>query len=401
MDLEKDLKRKRILILITGVIINMLLGISYSYGVVQSHFIAEFEYTTFQASLPFSFLMFFFTTGVLIAGNLSDRFGSRIFAIIGSLLFGFGYFFTSFSNSLIFKIISYGIIAGIGIGFLYSTTVATAVKCFPGKKGLVSGIVVFGFGFGSFVLSPLKELIIASSDWRNAFFIFGIAFIIIAFVCSLDIQPPTKTKNISKNNFQEKDNLRPKDLIKNINFWILWISYFLCLFIGLGTISNIVNYAVGNGISKLQAIWVLSSLAIVNGLIRPIMGRISDKIGHTMSLIIASIFSTIGFIILVLSNSLIGFIIGAVFIGIAFGTWLILYSPVSADFYGLKYLSSNFGLLFTSYGIGGIVGPSIFGLSKDLTNSYDFIFTTSIVISIITILLFSFIHRNYCNTKIL
>ncbi|MDO8733705.1 MAG: OFA family MFS transporter [Elusimicrobiota bacterium] len=377
------------LVVASGTLIMLMLGVAYVWGVYINPISENFDWTRTQASLPFSVFLLIYTVGMIWGGKLQDKYGPKIVCTIGVVLFSVGYFLSGFANSLLHILITYGVLGGIGTGFAYVTPVATAVKWYPHKKGLVSGIVVFGFGAGAFILSPLVRWLITNYGWRESFLYLGGVFFVITILAARMIKAPPLDW---AQKFQAKQTTRPplfelapSQVLKSELFYIAWFIWFFNLFVGLGTMGHIVSYAMLNGIDKMTAAFLLSIIAIFNGFGRVAIGAFSDKIGRLRVLSAASIvLATVSFFMLKAgSNVSVYYVLCALF-GLAFGSCMVLYPATAADLFGTKHFGTNYGLLFSSYGLAGLLGPYVFGKIYDLNNDYTSAFYLAICITVIS-----------------
>ncbi|MBA3051933.1 OFA family MFS transporter [bacterium] len=371
------------LIVAAGTSMMLMMGVAYVWGVYVTPLISEFGWTKAQASLPFSVFLLSYTVAMIIGGRLQDIHGPRKICTIGAFLFGIGYLLSGFATSLFYLCLVYGVIGGIGTGFAYVTPMATVVKWFPHKKGLMGGIVVFGFGAGAFVLSPLVRKIISVYSWQTSFISLGIFFIIAGLIVSQFLVLPPEGRAITapgKTIRQPLAEMTPIEALKTPVFWMAWTAWLLALTVGLGLMGHIVSYATEVGIDKMTAAFILSIIAIFNGAGRISIGALSDKIGRTRALsgacfVMAAVMA--GFTVVGESVVLL-YILGGLF-GLCFGTWMILYPLITSELFGTKHLGVNYGLLFSSYGIGGFAGPLLYGKVYDTTGSYGTMFSIAAV----------------------
>lgn len=384
----RDLK-KSYLTVTAGVVIMFLLGAAYIWGVYITPLSQHFGWSRKTVSMPFSVFLICYTAGMIIGGRLVDKFDARKISTIGSALFGLGYLFSGFARTILSFCLTYGVISGFGTGLAYVTSVVAANKCFPHKKGLVSGIIIFGFGAGAFLLAPLTKSIINSFNYQTAFITLGAVFTLITLMASQFIYIPPQTTESSATIVDTKvKNFLPSELFSYPLFYAAWAVWFLNLSSGLGAMGHIVPFAEKNGMSAIKAAFLLSIIALSNGAGRVIMGTLSDKIGRIKTLTFAAALMTAvswGFAninSLISSTDITKMYILSIFFGIAFGTFLVLYPTTTAELFGTKYLGTNYGILFSSYGAGGLLGPFIFGRIYDKTLNYKSAFTLSVVMSL-------------------
>ena len=422
----------RWIIVIGGILIQLALGAIYAWsaftGPLQGTTAApsEFNFTKTETQLIFSAGLLVFAIFTIIGGRLQGKLGPMKVAMIGGILLGTGYILASFMGaSFIGKLIFLGIIAGAGIGMAYVVPIATAVKWFPDKKGLVSGLAVAGFGFGAFIwillanppsILGFKGLIstqtgafaytVANVDF--AFLIYGIVFLALVITGSFTMRnPPTGWKPAGWSPQQATSGktsavlgCKPKEMLKSKSFYLLWIMFLVGALAGLMVIGNVQNFAksttdgfTANGFSAQEAIdfaviGAAVCLPIFNGAGRIAWGQISDRIGRGKALIGMFAFQTamMAIFFYTTSNPILFYIVAAL-IGFNFGGNFALFPVSCADSFGAENLAVNYGFLFTAYGIGGVVGPILAGMVQDAGLSFLYAFIPAAVMCAVAVAL--------------
>lgn len=368
-----------------GAFIMLMLGAAYVWGVYKQPLADYFGWTKAAAAIPFSVFLACYTAGMIVGGKLYDKYGPKNVCTAGAALFGAGYFSSGFAANLWQLTLTYGMVAGFGAGLAYVTPVAAASKWFPSKKGLVSGIIIFGFGAGAFLLAPAAGWLIANAGWRSTFKILGGFFLAAATIASRFVNAPDSQTVGEAADLSRAPGPRfiipramsessPSELFRNPVFYALWSVWFLCLSAGLGAMGHLVAHATKSGIGQMRAAMVLSVIAAFNGAGRIILGALSDKIGRIRVFAgAAATMAAVSFGFSIVRADAGGgatlYGLGALF-GLSFGSLLVLYPTIAADFFGTKHLGANYGILFSSYGIAGIVGPIIYGRIFDATGGY-------------------------------
>jgi OFA family oxalate/formate antiporter-like MFS transporter len=315
--------------------------------------------------------------------------------------------------SLPWLIIGFGILTGAGIGFAYAAATPAAVKWFaPTKKGLISGTVVAGFGLASVYTAPLTGTMLATAGadpaaaLNNTFLYLGIGFLIaiLAFAQLLknppaDYVPEPDTRVIHQSNVV-KANARDytwQQMVRTPQFYLMWLMYAFAAGAGLMTVGIIAKYAQGiEGVAaQLTAItngfkgggldWVakagatftfVMALAIGNGAGRPITGMISDRIGRNQTMMGVFVLQA-GLMALLASGMVQDFtvlLVVAAFVGAMYGANLTLFPAMTYDFFGTKCGGVNYGLVFTAWGAGGVLGSIGAGFAKDVFGSFSVAF---------------------------
>lgn len=387
----------RWLIVPGAILIQLCLGAIYAWSVFRKPLEAELNITSTQASLPFSFVLIFFALATVLGGRLQDKFGPRVVAIIGGILLALGMILASFAQNIVVLVIAYGVISGIGIGFAYVCPISAGVKWFPDKRGLITGLAVAGFGAGALIVGPLARAMIDSLGCFVTFRYLGITYLILIVIGALILRnPPVGYKPAGWAPCQTTATTRVDfsagQMLATGQFWLIWLSYFAGCATGLMIIGQTSPIAqeLAKFTKEVAALGV-SVLAIFNASGRIFWGRVSDIIGRPRALFLMFLINAIAILgYFLIPAAPFVFWIGIALVGASFGGYLALYPAVAADYYGTKHSGVNYGLVFTAYGVGGLLG-NIFGPRvKEITGNYNpaFILTAFLCFAAAIIVLF-------------
>lgn len=372
----------RWLIVLAGIVIQLCLGTLYAFSVFRNPLMERFGWTVTETSLAFTITLVFFTIAMVFAGMWQDKVGPRIVGSVGGILLGLGCLLASRTNSLTMLYISYGVIAGSGVGFAYVTPIATIVKWFPDKRGLMTGFAVFGFGAGSLVFAPLAARLIELYGVLNTFAILGVTFIVAVTSSAQLLQnPPAGWKPAEWNppepkvkvSFRKYDDYTPGEMLRTARFWIVWAMYFIGAAAGLMLISQAAPMAEEMvGLTKETAAAAVGILAIFNGLGRLFWGAMSDRIGRNASLMLMfSVYAVTLFLVLPNASTYMIYVVGICAVALSFGGYLALMPAITADYFGTKNLGINYGWMFTAYGAASLFGPMLIARIKEVSGGYS------------------------------
>ncbi|MBN2422592.1 OFA family MFS transporter [Candidatus Woesearchaeota archaeon] len=390
---------KRWLVVAGALLVQICLGAIYSWSVFVKPLEDTFHFTRTQTQIIFSVALATFALVMIFAGKWQDRAGPKKVAITGGIVLGLGYILAGslavyVPPSLIFYFITgtVGLIGGAGIGFAYVCPIAACVKWFPDKRGLITGLAVAGFGGGAWIFAKLATSLIGSYGVIQTFLYLGLIFLIAVSAGSLTLSNPPKNwkpkrwKAAKKktNKKASKENFTWQEMVKTSQFWSLWSMYMFGAAAGLLVIGNLKPFGVFSGMSAEVAGSAVGILALFNAAGRIMWGMISDRIGRTKSMLI--MFLLQGGMMLSLmkmgaSPLLLG--IAAAWVGFNFGGNFALFPSATVDFFGTQNLGVNYGFVFTSYGVAGIVGPILGGSVFDLTGSYLYAFIPAGIVCLI------------------
>ncbi len=381
----------RWLIVVGALLIQLCLGAIYAWSVFRKPLESALNISSTQASLPFSFVLIFFALATVAGGRLQDRFGPRIVAIIGGILLALGMILASFAQNITMLVIAYGVVSGIGIGFAYVCPISAGVKWFPDKRGLITGLAVAGFGAGALIVGPLARAMIDAIGPFATFRYLGVVYLILVLIGALILRnPPAGYKPAGWNPPQPaagasvRTDYTAGQMLGTIQFWLIWLTYFAGCAAGLMIIGQTSPIAQElGGFSKETAALGVSVLAIFNALGRIFWGRISDSLGRTRSLFLMFLINAVAILGYFLIPSLpFIFWIGIALVGSSFGGYLAIYPAVTADFYGTKNSGINYGLVFTAYGVGGLLSNIFAPRIKEITGNYNVAFLITALLCI-------------------
>ncbi len=377
-----------------GLGINLALGILYAWsmfkGAIEKSIKAggegAFTWDLSQLNDPYSVCCLVFAFSMILAGKCQDKFGPRITAFMGGIMVGLGLLWISQSSSYISWVLGFGVLAGTGIGFGYSSATPPALKWFPpAKTGLIAGLVVAGFGLAPVYIAPLSEYLINGFGISKAMLVYGIAFIVV--VCGLStflVNPPAGYvpggAAAQKKKAAAANDVPPSKVMKTLDFWMLWAIYFIGAGAGLmviGSVAGMAKKSMGSA-----AFVAVAIMAIGNAGGRVIAGIASDKFGRNATLAGVLIFQALlmlAAIPLVSSQgtSALLIVLLATFIGFNYGANLSLFPSFAKDRWGLKSFGVNYGILFTAWGVGGFVMSRVQQTLTATTGSY----TSSLLIA--------------------
>ena len=383
-----------------GFAMNAMLGTAYAWSVFKTPLVAGFGANSLSAMLPFALALAMFSVGMVFAGRLVDRHGPRKVAVLGGLLVGAGYALSSLMDDTPWPMatltLTYGVIVGLGLGFAYNPPIPTAVRWFPARKGLASGVVVMGFGLSALFTAPIADFLIGRFGVADTFLILGLAFGVglVALGSLLRFppegwQPPVERSTVTKRTWQPLAEVPTRDMVRTPAFWSAWVLYVLGTAGGFIIIGNAKTIAeeVAFVRDAFLAIAAVQILAVFNSLGRPIFGRLADVQSPKRALLVmyAVLLGAMG--LLSVSTMWIPLYAGIALTGMVFGGFLAVMPALATLFFGTKYLGMNYGLLFTGYGFGAIVALFASGWIRDSFGSYGPAFYIGIVLSVVGLVL--------------
>src|SRR4051794_9904624 len=282
---------------LAGMIMNICLGTVYAWSVFRTP-VAKFfsvagtPVTATQTLYPFMLFLAVFTILMPITGRLVQRVHPRSISLVGSLLVGAGWILSSRATDIQFLDVTYGIIAGAGVGIVYGIPIAVVARWFPDIKGLAVGLTVLGFGMSALVTAPLANALIQSYGVLKTFTILGVAFLILLVLLSLLLQfPPAGWRPEGWNGAAAAAGERSfsvSEMVRTSAGLGLWLCFIIGSLSGLMAIG--ISSSVGQEIIRLDpatAAGLVSFFALFNGAGRPIFGWLTDAIGPARAAVLS------------------------------------------------------------------------------------------------------------------
>lgn len=375
-------EKNRWLIALSAVAIHLSIGSAYAYSVFKGPLKDQLGWENSDVTFAFSIAIFCLGMSAAFFGPFVEKNGPRKSALVAATLFASGLIGTGFAvklGSLPMFYITYGVLGGMGLGFGYISPVSTLVKWFPDRRGLATGMAVFGFGAGAMIAAPVAEklMTISSIGISNTFFIMGaVYFTFMALGASYISRPPegwspkgmnAATGNVKKKVTQDLAQLTSKEAVKTKRFWLLWLMMFINISVGLMLISEAAPMAtsVKIGMTPLAAASMVGVMGMFNGGGRIGWSSASDYIGRTRIFTVFFAISLVSFLILPnVSSALIFQALMFVSMTIYGGGFAVLPAFIG-DLFGTKQLGAIHGLLLTSWSMAGVFGPLMAAFIKE------------------------------------
>ena len=366
----------RIIYPIAGTLMMLCIGNVYAWSVFAKP-LQALGWTADETTLPFQLSIVIFTIAMVFAGRWQDKVGPKPVAVFSGIMMGLGFILIKyFGHTQAGMIVCFSLIAGIGMGAGYVTPLATVLKWYPDKRGLMSGVVVMGMGAGSIFGGMGGPILIAKIGLWNTFLVFGIVFGTIITGCGLLLKNPPenyvlpvkikKNKQVEEKieiekNIKSKYDFSATEMMSTLSFYLIWIVFCIGTGGGLMVISKASPF--GQNIVQLTPVIagsVIMILGIFNGLGRPFFGSVSDFVGRKNGIYIAFIIQIIALtVVLPNATSYWIYALGVSIMGFSYGGFLAIMPSITSDFYGIKNVGLNYGLVYTGWGAAGYFGPQV------------------------------------------
>ncbi len=397
--MDQSAARRGWIVTLAGLGINLALGVLYSWSVIAKTLTAEWGWSAGAASLPYAVAVGVFALTMVFAGRAQDRFGPRVIATLGGALTGAGLIVVGFAgpDQLPLVVLGFGVLAGAGIGLGYAAATPAAVKWFPPeRKGLITGLVVSGFGLASVYIAPLTSILLGGAGVSTTFFVLGGSFLVITVgLAQLLADPPpgynpaapvkiAAVAGASESpSSTEAHHYDWREMVRTRQFVLLWLMYACSAFAGLMIIGHMAKIAAEQLAGVELGFVLVAVLAIGNAAGRIVAGIVSDRIGGLKTMFGVFAFQAVLMLLLPRADAPVTLAVAASFVGFCYGANLSLFPSTTAGFFGTKHLGVNYGLVFTAWGVGGVFGSMSAGSIVDTTGSYATAYAVAAVLCVL------------------
>lgn len=373
-------QQRHILMMISSIVMMLLMGTVYSYSVFRLPIEEKFHIGTLLSGLPYMTSLFFYACSMMISGRFLKPTSLRSMVVMGTLLIASGWLLSGLSTRYWILILTYGVLLGTGVGMVYGVPIYMTQKLFPQKSGMMAGLILLGFGMSPLITAPLANMLIASTSLNSAFLIFGLLTLIIQLPLSF-VFILYEYQEFKKEPIERYEHLKLKPFKRIYAMFVIATTIGLMM-IGLSYQIGVVYY----GFQVKEVTLSLSLFALGNGIARPIFGKIMDKKGFhvatKISLGLMALASLIGLVNR--GEHLVFYMISFGMFWFNLGAWLAIVPATIKQFYGVKQYSKKYGLMFTAYGVGSIIGTLISGSIMDILQGTTYLYILILVLIVIS-----------------
>ena len=369
-------------IAVAAVIMQICLGAVYGWSVFKIPLMRAEHWSETQVQLNFTLAIFFLGVGTIIGGLWQDKVGPRKVASLAGLIYGIGYMLAGVSathHSLNGLYIAYGVLTGIGMGMGYICPVATLVKWFPERRGLMTGVAVCGYGAGALIMSPVAAREILAYGVPTTFWSLGIVYLILVVAAAQFYANPPQgwrpagwepRSAVAKAATTYDYTVR--EAMATWQFWLLWAMLFLNVSAGIMIISQASPMAQQLvGMTPLAAAGMVGLISIFNGTGRVFWAWGSDHLGRARVYFLLYAIQVIIFFSLPRIHNVTWFSAAFALIGLCYGGGFGTMPSFTADFFGAKFMGGIYGIMLLAWGAAAIPSPIMIARLHQATGRFD------------------------------
>ncbi|MBE5708325.1 MAG: MFS transporter [Oscillibacter sp.] len=384
---------RRWLCLISAMVICVCAGFGYAWSVLQTPIIARFGWADSGVALAYTITVVCSTMAPLLFGGLIRRMSSRLCVAVGAVLFGAGLFAAGLISQLWQLYLFYGVISGLGVGFIYPSMMAYVVRLFPEKSGMASGLGTAAYGSGAILWAPVAAALIRSVNLRGTFCILGGAFLVLILLGStLLVEPPQDLREalcpVSGNAPVQTEGLRRGQMVKTAAFYGMVVIFTCGLVAGVIVISQaspILQNAYG--FTSATAAVFVSVFAACNMAGRFLWGSLSDRLGLRRVITAVSAVCILAMLLLTLCHATVPAVIAMGVAASCYGGFASVLTPLTAQVFGSKYITENYGVMYIVFGLASLIGPVLAVRLRTPDGAYTWAFAAAAVLAAVGLIL--------------
>ena len=362
----------------TFVCLGLIFGVSYSFAAFFESFAKEFSAQRADVSWIFGLCgLVYFVLGAL-AGLLADRWGPRLVCMLGMLLISLGLFWTSLAQSLSSVYISYGLLVGLGIAFVYTPAIAAGQPWFSKRRGLASGIASSGVGAGTLIVPVCVSFLLAEMTWRDALQVMSASVLLLGLAAGFLLKRAPSLEPLLNG---ELAGLPLLEALRTPTFKWLYLGTLLgapVMFIPFAHISAAARDA---GVAEAQAVGLVGLVGIGSLIGRFAIGWLADKLGRVKTLMLMQFLMGVSYLVWAGAEGQLMFALFALWFGLSYGSIVSLLPAICMDLFGGRAVSSIIGTLYSGAALGNLLGPVLAGQVFDMTGSYSLVIWITLGIS--------------------
>jgi OFA family oxalate/formate antiporter-like MFS transporter len=328
-----------------------------------------------------------------------DKYGPRFFMMASGLLCALGWGILGHVSSLVWFYAFFSL-AGIGVACVYACGVSTAVKWFPDKRGIASGIITAGYGMGAALFNPVFDYLIQTIGYSDTFLWTGVSHgALIALSGLLMVNPPATYKAAAaavKANVRRHDlQFTTSEMLRTPQFYFLFAAMLSMAIGGLMVTASVKPVATNFGISHTALAVALIIYPLANGMSRILWGSVSDYLGRERTMFVAFLLQAI-FLVALTTLGRQGDVIWVALVSLVFLTWgelYVLFPATLADLYGSKNSAGNYAFLYSAKGVAALLGGGIAASLFEKTGTWDYPFFACAALALLAAFMALYVRR--------
>ena len=373
-----DSRRAWVVVWATFVCLAVIFGVSYSFAAFFENFAKEFAAQRADVSWIFGLCgLVYFVLGAG-GGMLADRWGPRLVCMTGMVFIAMGLFLTSLAQSLATVYLSYGLLVGLGIAFVYTPSIACVQPWFNKRRGLASGIASSGVGAGTLILPVVVSYLLTEINWREALQMMSAGVLLIGLTAGFLLK---RAPNLNGNSSGQLPGLALSAALTTPSFKWLYLGTLLGAPVMFVPFAHISAAARDAGVPDAQAVGLVGLIGIGSLVGRFAIGWLADRMGRIKTLMLMQGLMGLSYLVWAGAQDRWMFAVFALWFGLSYGSIVSLLPAICMDLFGGRAVSAIIGTLYTGAALGNLLGPVLAGQVFDMTQSYALVIWITLGIS--------------------
>ena len=352
------------------VCLTVIFGVSYSFAAFFDNFGKEFSAERADVSLVFGLCgLVYFVLGAL-GGILADRWGPRIVCMIGMVLISLGLYFTSQAQTLGSIYLSFGLLVGLGIAFVYTPAIAAVQPWFTQRRVLASGIAGSGVGAGTLIVPVAVSYLLGQLSWRETLQAMALGVLLLGCGAAYFLE---RAPALDVGLGGQASGLSLSQALKTPVFRWLYLGALISAPVMFIPFAHISAAARDAGLPDAQAVGLVGLIGIGSLTGRFGIAWVANRLGRIETLLLMQCLMGLSYLLWAGAHERLMFAIFTLCFGLSYGSIVSLLPAICKDLFGGKAVSAIIGTLYTGAALGNLLGPVLAGKIFDLTHSYSLV----------------------------
>ncbi|MCY0854459.1 MFS transporter [Cupriavidus sp. D39] len=362
---------------VLGAALGMLAGYAPLFNATAGVFVrplaTEFGWGRSEASLSYAASMFGLAVVSPLVGTMMDRYGVRRVIAVSAVVFGIATACMALQNGSKAMWVGLSVVVGVfGAATSVLGYLAVLPQWFDRRLGLALGVAMCGLGAGTVLMPATAQYLMAGYGWRTAYVVLGAGSIALSLLaCSLLRERKTAGRALGAARGQAVDGVPFGEALRSYRLWAIWAVFVLASSATLSLGPHLPAMFADRGFSPADAARSASMVGIGLLIGRILTGVLIDRIHAPF---VACVFfggGALGIFLLRSAHDYQALLLATTLIGLTIGAEGDLISYLVRSYFGLRSFGALFGIAFSGYGFGAVIGPIGLGAWFDRHGSYD------------------------------
>jgi len=364
------------LVVAAAVSMGLVSPYQYVWSSIEGPLAARFGIPLPALGAVFTLFVVFQAGSQFPVGWWRDRRGPRRLSILAAILAGGGYVGLSYATAVwqIYVLYSLG---AIGVGIVYTVAVNTALKWFPDRRGLTTGVGTMAFAAGSALVVPFVRANATATSYPVVLRTLGVVIGLGVFLGAFVLRDPPADWTADDGDGADGDGAdastesdvtgRQYEWREVLGTWQFWVMYGMFVAVsgaGLMLTAKVVSFADALGLTALTATASATVLPVAGGAGRLLLGDLSDRVRRERAMAGSFFLCGLGLVAVVYfarRGSALGFLGAVVVTTFFWSPQYTLFPSVVGEYYGSAHSSANYALLYSGKMWGGVFGGAVAG----------------------------------------